>query len=176
MIDAGYFAKRVVPGSGWLNAPGVAEICSVSTCIASGPEGWIDRWLHNELGWFNSALDAMAVVPADERIVYRLFAYRIHPHLFRDGSAQPFALPPDVRAVAIPATFQSLGFDAVSKSLPGLGFECSPLSCNGMAAEMATNESCLFDSLDGAIAGAARFSIEQPEPGDYYVVEVLEEQ
>jgi hypothetical protein len=56
-----------------------------------------------------------------------------------------------------------------------LGFECSPLSCNAMATEMDTNEYCLFDSLEAAVAGAARFSIEQPEPGDYYVIEVLEE-
>jgi hypothetical protein len=56
-----------------------------------------------------------------------------------------------------------------------LGFECSPLSCNSMASEMTANESCLFHSLEAAIAGAMRFSIEQPEPGDYYVVEVLED-
>ena len=39
---------------------------------------------------------------------------------------------------------------------------------------MGANGYCLFDSLEAAIAGAMRFSIEQPEPGDYYVVEVLE--
>jgi hypothetical protein len=43
-----------------------------------------------------------------------------------------------------------------------------------MAAEIGTNEYCLFPELDDAIAGAERFAIEQPEPGDYYVVEVLE--
>jgi hypothetical protein len=43
-----------------------------------------------------------------------------------------------------------------------------------MAVEIMANEYCLFDSLDSAIAGATRFSIEQPEPGEYYVVEVLE--
>jgi hypothetical protein len=43
-----------------------------------------------------------------------------------------------------------------------------------MATEMDTNEYCLFHSLDAAVAGATRFSIEQPEPGDYYVIEVLE--
>jgi hypothetical protein len=43
-----------------------------------------------------------------------------------------------------------------------------------MAAELGANACCLFPSLDAAIAGACRFSIEQPEPGDYYIVEVLE--
>jgi hypothetical protein len=36
------------------------------------------------------------------------------------------------------------------------------------------NEHCLFPTFDAAIAGAERFAVEQPEPGDYYVVEVLE--
>ena len=56
-----------------------------------------------------------------------------------------------------------------------LGFECSPLSCNSIAGEMGANEYCLFDLLEAAIAGAMRFKIEQPEPGDYYVVAVLED-
>lgn len=60
-----------------------------------------------------------------------------------------------------------------------LGFEWSPLSCHSMAEKITTNEYGLFGSLDEAISGATRFSIEQPvrvpeiltpEPGDYYVV------
>ena len=43
-----------------------------------------------------------------------------------------------------------------------------------MAAELRTNECCLFHGLDEAIAGAEQFAVEQPEPGDYYVIEVLE--
>ncbi|HME63078.1 MAG TPA: hypothetical protein VKH62_17680 [Candidatus Binatia bacterium] len=43
-----------------------------------------------------------------------------------------------------------------------------------MADEIEVNEFCLFPEIDAAIAGAERFSREQPEPGDYYVVEVLE--
>ena len=39
---------------------------------------------------------------------------------------------------------------------------------------MDVNEFCLFSSLDAALAGADAFSVEQPEPGDYYVVQVLE--
>jgi hypothetical protein len=85
-------------------------------------------------------------------------------------------IPPDAHPDPIPASFKSLGFDSVNKSMPSvLGFECSPLSCNSMAGEMGANEYCLFDSMEAAIAGATRFSIEQPEPGDYYVVEVLED-
>jgi hypothetical protein len=132
--------------------------------------------MHNELGWFNRASDAVGVIPEDQRAEYRLFAYRIYPKVFRKGGAHEFVLPPDVHPDAVPSTFAFIGFDTVSKSMESsLGFECSPLSCNLMAREVATNKSCLFDSLEAAIAGATRFSVEQPEPGDYYVVEVLEE-
>jgi hypothetical protein len=96
--------------------------------------------------------------------------------LFRNGDRYDIVVPSDVHPDPIPLSFESLGFDSVNKSMESvLGFECSPLSCNSMAAEMRTNEYCLFHSLDAAIVGATRFSIEQPEPGDYYVVEVLEE-
>lgn len=175
MIDGGYFVKRVAQRPDWLAATGVREICSASDCISPGPTGWIDHWLHNEFGWFNRVVDALAVIPPEERAAFRLFAYRIYPQRFRAGDRDDLAVPSDVHPDPIPATFESLGFDSVNRSMEGvLGFECSPLSCNGMATEMETNEHCLFPSLEMALAGATRFSIEQPEPGDYYVLEVLE--
>ena len=176
MTDAGYFAKKVAARPEWLQAPAVREICSASACISHAPDHWIDRWVHNEFGWFNRAADALAAVPRDQSGAYRLFAYRIYPALFRDGHRQALAVPPDVHPDPIPSTFLSLGFDSISKSMASvLGFECSPLSCNGMAVEILTNEHCLFRSLEDAVSGATRFSIEQPEPGDYDIVEVLEE-
>jgi hypothetical protein len=174
VTDAGYFAKRITQRPEWLKATSVREICSASSCISSGPDGWLDGWLHNEFGWFNRAADALGVIPPDQRGAYRLFAYRLYPALLRGGDQHTFPVPSDVHPEPIPPAFVSLGFDSISKSMPSvLGFECSPLSCNSMATEIAANEYCLFDSLDSAIAGATRFSIEQPEPGDYYIVEVL---
>jgi hypothetical protein len=176
VIDAGYFAKRVEPKPEDLDAPGVIEICSVSNCISKAPDGWIGHWLHNGLGWHNRPLDAVAVVPARERTTHRLFAYRIHPEFFRHGSRHEVILPSDVRPDPIPHTFRSLGFDSVNMQ-PDAGFlfGCSPLSCNAMAAECPANTHCLFGSVEEAIDGATKFSIEQPEPGDYYVIEVLEQ-
>jgi hypothetical protein len=176
VIDAGYFAKRVEPKPEGLDAPGVVDICSVSHCISKPPDGWIARWLHNELGWYNRLSDAAAAVPASQRTAHRLFAYRIHPLFFRRGNQHEFVVPSDVRPEPIPHTFRSLGFDSVNKQAnAGFLFGCSPLSCNAMAAECAVNTHCLFGSVEEAIAGATRFSIEQPEPGDYYVIEVLEQ-
>jgi hypothetical protein len=174
--DAGYFPKRIALKPDWLDAPAVREVCSASNCVSHAPEGWVYHWLHNEFGWFNSPSDALAALPADKKTAFRLFGYRIHLQVFRNGAQHELTLPSDVRPDPIPASFSTLGFDCVSKSMESiLGFECSTLSCNSMAAEMGANEYCLFDSLADAIAGASRFSVEQPEPGDYYVVEVLEQ-
>ena len=175
MIDAGYFSKRILPRPEWLQAPAVREICSVSECMSPGAPNWIERWLHNGLGWFNRRADALVVIPPGCEREYRLFAYRIHPEVFTGRERMPLELPRDVHAEPIPDTFRSLGFDCANRSMPDvLGMECSPLSCNAMAGEFETNEFCLFPALDQAVAGAVRFSVEQPEPGDYYVIEVLE--
>jgi hypothetical protein len=175
VIHAGYFAKRVKPRPDHLPLSGVREICSVSECISPGADNWIASWRHNGLGWFNRVSDAVGVIPEEQRGDYRLFAYRIHPEVFRGGDRSPLRLPDDVLPEPLPAGFRSIGFDSASRSsVAGLSLECSPLSCNAMASEMTVNEHCLFPTLDTAIAGAVRFAVEQPEPGDYYVVEVLE--
>jgi hypothetical protein len=175
MILAGYFARRIELKPDHLDASGVRDICSVSECISSGAEGWISAWRHNGFGWFNSIDDALSVVPQPLRAEFRLFAYRIHAELFRGAARAAVAVPEDVHPEPLPDGFRSIGFDSASKSSAlGTSLECSPLSCNGLASELPVNEHCLFPTLEAALAGAARFAVEQPEPGEYYVVEVLE--
>jgi hypothetical protein len=77
-----------------------------------------------------------------------------------------------VPAEPIPGSFVSLGFDVANKTYSPF-FECSPLSCNGMAEEVPVNRSCLIETLEDAIAFAERCAREEPEPGPYYVLEVL---
>jgi len=173
MIDGGYAVRRVAAAPADVMFRGVREICSVSDCISQSPEQWINTWLHNDFGWFNAVTDALQMLP--EETVHRLFAYRVHDEVFRKGAALPLEAPANVAPEPIPATFETVGFDAISRSKTTTrGFDCSPLSCNSMAAECSANEQCLFATLDAAIDAARRFSIDQPEPGDYYVVEVLE--
>jgi hypothetical protein len=105
-----------------------------------------------------------------------MFAYSLAPSFYRQGQAVPLVVPHDVAPEALPAQFVSLGFDTYSRSMESiLGPECSPLSCCSLAAEFRVNRHCLLASLDEACSAAARFSIEQPEPGDYYVAQVFEE-
>jgi len=169
----GYFPKQCEVPAGWRTAAAtshVTEICSISGCIASSPDGWIDHWLHNDWGFFNAPSDAGRVVPSGST-GFVIFAYRLLPLQFEGGETKPIGLG-DLAVEPLPADFQSLGFDVVSRSISAF-FECSPLSCNYMANEIPVNRHCLIDDLDQAVKVAERFSREQPEPGTYFVLEVL---
>lgn len=176
----GYFAKRSASPEAWrewctgsVPTSTVREICSVSNCLTGAPEGWVERWLHNDLAFFNTVADALSVVPPGES-GFSLFAYRLLPRRFTKGEAVDLALP-TLPVQPFPASFRSLGFDVVSKSMVDSVpyFACSPLSCNGMAAEVRVNAYCLLDSLETAIDVATDLSRDQPEPGDYFVLDVL---
>lgn len=171
-VHIGYFPKKVTPRPEWLQAPAVREICSVSECIASGPEGWISRWAHNDLGVYDTEQLAGSMIPAGtEGDTFRLYAYRLLPILFRARAEEPLDLP-RLTVQPPPETFVFLGFDVVSRSV-GMAFECSPLSCNGMATQFEVNEYCLVSSPESALELARWFADEEPEPGPYVVVEVL---
>jgi len=178
----GYFPKRRTPAPDWLAASKAEEVCSVSTCIAKAPPDWVDHWVHNDWGFCNTVADAISLIePGDGE--YVLYAYSIHSNRYSGGEPQgvdvalafghytdrpvaPEPLPPD---------FVSIGFDVAGNSLSSY-FECSPLSCNRIASEIDVNKYCLLDDLDSSLEAARRFSVEQPEPGDYYVVQVLRSQ
>lgn len=169
---AGYLPKRIVPRPAFLDdAPSIVDVCSVSHCISPPPDGWIDHWLHNELGFFDSPELAGQVIPPSED-GFTIFGYRLGTVRFSEGRPEVWTWPaiePEERS-----GYGSLGFDVVGKTDLGfLTFEHSPLSCNGMAAEYPVNAHCLLDDLATAVTAAERFSMEQPEPGMYYVAEVL---
>lgn len=140
----------------------------MSECLAARPAGWVNRWAHNELGFYDSPQLAWSVSSGTGDI--SLFAYRLLAQRFVSGSQEPLEVPA-VAPEEIHAPFVTLGFDVVSRSDSAF-FECSPLSCNGLAAEIAVNRYCLLDSLRVAIEFARRCSMEQPEPGSYFVFEV----
>ena len=170
---AGYFPKQVVPRPEALACPAVQDICSVAACLAQEPEDWHDHWLHNGLGFFNTLELANRVIPPGSAGM-TMFAYRLLPVRYRHGQREAWTWPADVSPEPLDPAFQSLGFDPVCWSEMGtLTFEHSPLFCNYMADEWPVNRHCLLDDLETAIAAAEAFSIEEPEPGLYYVAEVL---
>jgi hypothetical protein len=173
---AGYFPKHIVSRPEWLDCASVVDVCSMSRCVSPGPNhDWIYHWIHNWLGLFNTPEDGRIVLtPVDPPM--RMFAYRVSTVRFVDGRPEAWPWPDDAWPVPLPDDYISLGFDAVHKYMDSiLGFECSPLSCNSMANEWPVNQHCLLDDFDTAVKAAEQFSIDQPEPGMYYVAEVFAE-
>jgi hypothetical protein len=62
LLFAGYFPERIALRDAWLKAPDVREIWSVSDCISKGPPDWIDKWLHNDVGLFDTRALAVSVL------------------------------------------------------------------------------------------------------------------
>jgi hypothetical protein len=167
----GYFRKRRTQVIDWLTDTPARGLYSVSECLAPGPPDWVDHWIHNEWGYFNSIVDALSVIPSDSLGDFEILAFALFSVPYDGGHPQDLS----VMAPAVdplPSSFVALGYDVPMKS-GSSGFDCSPLSCNGMARQITVNPHCLLDDLDAALQTARRFSIEQPEPGSYFVVQVF---
>lgn len=181
----GYCAKLVVERPEQLAAENIEEICSVSNCISSEPEGYSDYSAKRNAMWLfpTERAAAESVQPPEDREEFDIFAYKLVPVAFgdegeqldldEDGEKPAFANACST-AEPLPADFELLGYDCPNKATdwPFSGFDCSPLSCNYMANEIPVNAFCLIDDLETALATASNFGKRQPEPGCYYVVEV----
>ncbi len=182
----GYFPKKRTTRSYWAspypdhpNAPfpvgdPVEEIGSISDCIAQGPEGWRDQRRHNFYDLYDAPELAWGVVPAEARAGFELFAYRLYPVQFEHGREEPIDLWWELAVESMPHSFVRLGWDAVQGGNHH-GFGCSPLSCNMQASQVgipAVNRYCLVGSEQEGNELARHFSVAEPEPGPYCVVEV----
>jgi len=182
-VPVGYMAKRTErPSDDQMGA--VEEVCSVSCCISTAPPDAVQHWQHNRLGFYADETLALGVIPdTEDHAGYDLYAYAMLPlavaasgemreldHAEREaltqasGAVQP--LPPD---------YQCLGWDVVGNSLGWVAsqsFECSPLTCNGMARLIPTNRYGLIEDKARALAAAPAIARGPAEPGDYYVLQV----
>ena len=170
----GYFAMLAMKQPDWLKALQVEEICSASDCIGRTDWDWINEWRHNAAWVFDSPELAWSVVPQQLRESCDIYAFCLFPVRYELGSRASAAIP-DVKPVPMDSSFTKLGYDLVS-STTGNCFEHSPLSCNGLAAEVPTNRYCLLDTAEEAFALAPTLEVPgQPmrgEPGPYHIVEV----
>jgi hypothetical protein len=178
-VFIGILPKRVLPRPEWLKCETVDEILSVSECMSPAPADRIDRWAHNEVGLYDTVELAIGVIEEGREAEYRLFAYRELPLKFSAGQVDenwdPAGRFTCARVEPDLGGWLFRGYDVVGRSSSEF-FECSPLSCNGMAAEHAVNRCCLIDELDQAIDAARVFSdpASGVEPADYFIVEVFE--
>jgi len=73
--------------------------------------------------------------------------------------------------VVVPAGASLEGYDVVTFSA-GSSPECSPLSCNGLASEIATNRHCLLPSVAAARHLLERGAFDRGEPGPFRIFAV----
>jgi len=154
-------------------AAGVTEIGSVSECIRSGPEDWIDLWKHNELGFYDSE-DIVRTVIKGAEDQYTIFAYKLFLVCYEDGEAKTgwkIARAKQLDITEDLAGYRFIGFDVVNCSYCEY-FECSALSCNSGLEEYAVNEYCLLDDLALARRAHKEISAGNYEPGEQYLLEV----
>ena len=135
------------------------EICSVSACVAKGPDGWEAHGTHNFYEKFDTPELAWGVVPAEARAEFALFAYRLILVQYDDGREEAIEPWWELNAVPMGDSFVRLGWDAVVGG-NGHGFGCSPLTCNGQAGLDGippVNRYCLVDTEAEAVALARIF-------------------
>jgi hypothetical protein len=186
----GYRVKKVMARPNWLKDARVVDICSVSDCMSSPPEGWIDRWDVNDASCYWTVEGAVATIPTSEAAAYTTFAYFMYPLEFDEGdqlterkltdlfgSADQNNLPQQLNA-----GYHVLGYDVVqgNPAQPAqdgyapvmFSFGCSPLSCNNRSIDFEVNKHCLLNDWDEAARAAREFSNGGAEPPPYYIVRI----
>ena len=176
MLPVGYMFKKVMQRPDWLNADGVDDIYSLSGCISEYFTDYIDYWKHNGYWLFNSPT-IMKDIAADKSLdlsemtlfYYEVFEDEFDGDLCKWSRFKPEKSPPT--NVAKPDKARLEGYD-VTTFFAHSSPECSPLSCNSLAREIAVNRHCLFDSFEQAKAALETGKFDNTEPGPHRIFAV----
>ncbi len=176
MLPIGYMYKKVCPRPDWLETNQVRDLYSVSNCFSEDFADWINFWKHNGYWLFDSpaVIEKLALGNGLSLDGMTLFYYRAFEKQWHTASGTWEDYAPEksfVTDVKPPEISRLEGFDVVSY-YARTSAECSPLSCNHMAREIAVNEHCLLDSLDHATALLESGVFDDCEPGPYRIIEV----
>jgi hypothetical protein len=176
MRAIGYMYKRVAAAPDSLCGSQVADIYSLSSHISADFADYIDFWCHNGYWLFDSpaALHALAAQESISLEGLQLFYYEAHELQYDDEPARWLGFAPEASfetRVQPPAAAMLEGFDVVTFHA-GNAPECSPLSCNGLAASIATNSHCLLPTLQAAIDALERGCFRNSEPGPFRIIAV----
>jgi hypothetical protein len=154
MIPVGYMAKRVSVRPEWIKAERVADVYSLSGCVSKDFADYINYWKHNGYWLFDSP--EIILQAAEQNGIdltgTTLFFYEVHELELDDteGRWRSFEPEPAFATQVILPTKKALeGYDVVTFSAR-TSAECSPLSCNSLAAEVETNRHCLLASFERA--------------------------
>jgi hypothetical protein len=103
-----------------------------------------------------------------------LLYYEVFEEQFNEGSRKWSTFEVDASfptEIEKPASPQLQGYDVTTFSM-GTGPECSPLSCNGLAAEVSVNRHCLFESLEQAKQSLEAGQFDDSEKGPFRIFAV----
>ena len=176
MIPVGYMAKRVVKKPDWLKADNVVDIYSISNCMSDDFTDYTTHWKTNGY-WFLDSPSLIEKIASDNAIDMagtKLFYYEVYELEYSENTKEWRSFQPSFpsqREVEPPKEKFIEGYDIVTFSV-NTSPECSPLSCNNLAAEIPTNKHCLLESLDDAkrMLESGRFT--NSEPGPYRIFAV----
>ena len=172
MVPAGYMAKRVIAPEG-MGLERVSSIYSVSGCIAENFTDYINYWKHNGY-WFFDSPEMIIDIAREHSIDLAgtvLFFYEVHELEF-DGEWTLFEPEASFGTdVNVPEAKALEGYDVVTFSAE-TSPECSPLSCNGLAAKVPTNTRCLLESFEEARRLLENGTFDHSEPGPHRIFAV----
>ena len=177
MISAGYLYKQVSSRSDWLGKPGLPQrIYSMSPHISRDFAEYVSLSLHNGF-WLFDRPEIMEDIAAQLGVnLNGLTCFYYEEYNLQYDTERDCWLPvePDQNiptAVELPKKATLEGYDIVTFST-GNSPECSPLSCNAIAADVTVNDNCLFDSLDDAKRALESGLFRNAEPGPCRIVAV----
>lgn len=174
MIPAGYLAKRISTKPDWLTAPQIVDIYSISSCMSPDFADYIEYWKHNGYWLFDSpeVIRQVAIEEGVDLAETSLLYYEVYEQEFDGEIWRPYQADPSFStSVIVPLKRTLKGFDVATFSCRNVP-EHSPLSCNRLAAELATNSHCLFDSFEGARTRVGNGEFNNSEPGPYRIFAV----
>ena len=176
MIPAGYMSKKVVVRPEWLTADGVDDVCAVSGCISEPFADYINYWKHNGYWLFNSSGDIEQLCQQEniENSKNTLFYYEVFEKEYDEDSKEWSTFEPEASFpthVEVPENANLVGYDVTTFTV-GTSPECSPLSCNSLATEIAVNRHCLFDTFEQAVEALEAGKFDDSEPGPFRVFAV----
>jgi hypothetical protein len=168
--------KQVVAAPDWVGAGAGADVYSVSGCISRCFADYVPYWRHNGFWFFDRPEIALELAREHglDLSGATLFYYEVHDREYDETSrswaplAADLPFPVDVRG---PDAKRLEGYDVVTFSCR-TSPECSPLSCNGLAARTAANVHCLLESLEQAQRALESGLFDGSEPGPFRILAV----
>jgi hypothetical protein len=176
MLPAGYMAKQVSTRPDWINNSAVTDIYSVSSCISNAFTDYFSFGRFNGYWLFDrpDVIHELAQQASTDLFGMKMFYYEIYDQEFDEEANKWLTFHPDPSLptkVTMPPAKSLNGFDIVSFS-SGTCAECSPLSCNNMAASIHVNSHCLLPSLEKAKELLERHAFANTEPGPFRIFAV----